>query len=64
MDTHKKVRLSIALREALLGAIVKNSSYLKFIRTDGHLVLPELIVAGSNRIKWMLYAYTRNCIFR
>lgn len=51
MDTHKKVRLSIALREALLEAIVKNSSYLKFIRTDGHLVPPELIVAGSNRIK-------------
>ena len=45
------MRLSIALREALLEAIVKNSSYLKFIRTDDHLVPSELIVAGSNRIK-------------
>lgn len=45
------MRLSMALRGALLEKIAKNSSHLKFITTDGQLVLSELIVAGSNKIK-------------
>lgn len=45
------MKLSIALRETLLEKITKNSSHLKFIRTEGQLVLSELIVAGSNKIK-------------
>ena len=45
------MRLSIVLREALLEKTAQNSSHLKFIRTDGQLVLSELIVAGSNKVK-------------
>jgi len=51
MDTHKRVWLLVVLRDTLLEAIVKISSYLKFIRTDGHLVLSELIFDGSNKTK-------------
>ena len=51
MDIHRRVWLSGALRDSLLEAIVKNSSYLKFIRTDGHLVISELILDGSNKTK-------------
>lgn len=51
MDTHTRVWLSVALRDTLLDAIVTISSYSKFIRTDGHLVLSELIFDGSNKTK-------------
>lgn len=51
MDTHKRVWLSVALRDTLLEATVMISSYLKFIKTDGHLVLSELTFDGSNKTK-------------